>query len=156
MYLASDFNFANLHSDRANSVHIGGTPLNRVTSTKSLEVTIDQRLVWEEHVNKLSKRVCSALSALRQACRYVPQETLITIYNALIKPLFDVCDAVWSNLNCTLKARLQKLQNRAARIITRKGYDERSLDIRKQLGWDDLETTRHKHIAILMYKTLNE
>ena len=156
MYLASEFNLANLDSDRANSIHIGGTPLNKVTSTKSLGVTIDQRLVWEEHVDKLSKRVSSALSALRQICRYVPQETLITIYNALIKPLFDYCDAVWGNLNCTLKARLQKLQNRAGRIITRKGYEERSLNIRKQLGWDDLETTRHKDIAIFMYKTLNE
>ena len=121
MYLASDVNLANLDSDRANSIHIGGTPLNRVTYTKSLGVTLDQRLVWEEHVDKLSKRVSSALSALRQAGRYVPQETLITIYNALIKPIFDYCDAVWGNLNCTLKARFQKLQNRAARIITRKG-----------------------------------
>ena len=111
MYLASDFNLANLGSDRANSIHIGDTPLNRVTSTKSLGVTIDQRLVWEEHIDKLSKRVSSALSALRQACRHVPQKKLITIYNALIKPLFDYCDAVWGNLNCTQKARLQKLQN---------------------------------------------
>ena len=156
MYLASDFNLANLDSDRANSIHIGGTPLNGVTSTKSLGVTIDHRLVWEEHVDKLSKRVSSALSALRQAGQYVPQETLITIYNALIKPIFDYCDAVLGNLNCTLKARFQKLQNRAARIIIRKGYDELSLKLRKQLGWDDLETRMHKHIAILMYKTLNE
>ena len=63
---------------------------------------------------------------------------------------------MWGNLNSTLSARLQKLQNRAARIITRKGYDERSLDIRKQLGWDDLETIRRKHTAILMYKTVNK
>ena len=134
MYLASEFNLANLDSDRANSIHIGGTPLNKVTSTKSLGVTIDQWLVWEKHVDKLSKRVSSAVSALRQICRYVPQETLISIYNALIKPLFDNCDAVWGNLNWTLKARLRKLQNRADRIIIRKGYEERSLNIRKQLG----------------------
>ena len=74
MYLASDFNLANLGSDRANSIHIGDTPLNRVTSTKSLGVTIDQRLVWEEHIDKFSKRVSSALSALRQACRHVLQK----------------------------------------------------------------------------------
>ena len=112
--------------------------------------------LWEEHVDSLCKRISTALGGLRQACRYVPQETLITIYNALIKPLFDYCDIVWGNLNSTLSARLQKLQNRVARIITRKGYDERSLDIRKQLGWDDLETIRRKHTAILMYKIDNK
>ena len=156
MYFASDLNLANLDLCQAETVHIGDKPLKRVSSTKSLGLRIDQRLVWEEHVDSLCKRISTALGGLRQARRYVPQETLITIYNALIKPLFDYCDIVWGNLNSTLSARLQKLQNRAARIITRKGYDERSLDIRKQLGWDDLETIRRKHTAILMYKTVNK
>ena len=78
-----------------------------------------------------------------------------SITHALIKPLFDYCDVVWGNLNKALTARLQKLQNRAARILTRKGYDERSLLIRKQLSWDDLETSRRKNTAILMYKIVN-
>ena len=60
---------------------------------------------------------------------------------------------MWGNLNSTLSVRLQKLQKREARIISRKGYDERSLDIRKQLGWDDRETLWRKHTAIPMYKT---
>ena len=63
---------------------------------------------------------------------------------------------MWGNLNSTLSTRLQKLQNWAARIITHKGYDVRSLDIRKQLGWNDLESIRRKHTAILMYKTVNK
>ena len=72
--------------------------------------------------------IVNRLAALKQARQYVPQDTLLTIYNAVIKPLFDYRDVVWSNLNKTLTARLQKLQNRAARIITRKGYDVRSAD----------------------------
>ena len=48
------------------------------------------------------------------------------------------------------------MQNRAARIITRKGYDFRSTTIREKLKWDDLETTRRKHIAILLYKIVNK
>ena len=40
---------------------------------------IDQRLGWDEHFDSLSKRVSSGLAALRQARRYVPQNTLITI-----------------------------------------------------------------------------
>ena len=50
--------------------------------------------------------------------------------------------------------RLQKLQNRAVRIITRKGYEERLVDIRKELGWDNLELIRKKHLAIVMYKIM--
>ena len=68
-------------------------------------------------------------------------------FNAVIKPLFDYCDVVWGNLNKTLTARLQKFQNRAARIITRNFYDVRSADIRKELKWDDLETIRKKTLS---------
>ena len=39
------------------------------------------------------------------------------IYNALIQPVFDYCDAVWGNLNKGLASKIQKLQNRPARII---------------------------------------
>ena len=52
--------------------------------------------------------------------------------------------------------RLQNLQNQAARIITFKGYEVRSANIRLQLIWDDLETTRIKHIAIDRYKIVNK
>ena len=52
--------------------------------------------------------------------------------------------------------RLQKLQNRAARIITRKGYEVRSANVRKELRWDDLATNRRKHIAIVRYKIVNK
>ena len=74
-------------------------PLTRVHSTKSLGVLIDQRLEGEEQIDSLCNCISSALGALKQARKYVPQNTLITIYNALIKPLFDYCDIVWGNLN---------------------------------------------------------
>ena len=63
-------------------------------------------------------------------------KTPLTTCNTLIKPLFDYCDVVRGNLKKILTARLQNLENRPARIITRKDYDERSADIRKGLRWD--------------------
>ena len=130
-YFSSDYNLSNLGIFAIDPVKIVEQPITRVQSTKSLGVVFDQRLVWEEHVDSLCKRVSSGLAALKQAPQYVPQDTLLTIYYTLIKPLVDYCDVVWGNLNKPLKATLQKLQNRAARIITRKGYDVRSADIRR-------------------------
>jgi hypothetical protein len=50
------------------------------------------------------------------------------IYNSLIQPLFDYCDVVWDSLPAAAGASI--LQNRAARVITRQGYDVRSNEIR--------------------------
>ena len=106
MYFASDYSLANLGTDVSETIKIGDKPLSRVRSTKSLGTQIGERLVWEEHIDNLCKRVSSGLGALKQASQFVPRNTLLTIYNALVKPLFDCCDAVRGNLNKSLTARL--------------------------------------------------
>ena len=156
MYFASDYNLSNLGIFAMDPLKIDEQTVTRVPSTKSLEVVFDQRRVWEEHLDSHCKRVSSGRAALKQAGQDVPQDTLSKIYIAVIKPLFDYCDVVWGNLNKTLTARLQKLQNRAARTRTRKGYNVRSADIRKELRWYDLETIGKKHSAIVMYKVTSD
>ena len=52
-------------------------------------------------------------------------------------------------------ANLQKLQNRAARIITGASYLKRSCDLLAELGWLNLEVMRQRQKAILMFKVLN-
>ena len=52
-------------------------------------------------------------------------------------------------------ANLQKLQNRAARIITGASYLKRSCDLLAELGWFNLEAMRQRQKAILMFKVLN-
>ena len=79
-----------------------------------------------------------------------------TIYNALIQPLFDYCVAVWGNLNKGLASKIQKLQNRAARVITFQGYDTRSEDLLELLNWDNLALRRNKRLCLLMYDTIHK
>ena len=45
--------------------------------------------------------------------------TAIEIYKGLIEPHFDYCSVVWDGLSQQLSEKLQKLQNRAARVITK-------------------------------------
>jgi len=52
-------------------------------------------------------------------------------------------------------ANLQKLKNRAARIITGASYLRRSRNLLAELGWLNLEATRQRQKAILMFKVLN-
>ena len=63
LYCASDFNLANIGASNTDTVKIGGEPISRVQSTKSLGVMIDQRLGWDEHVDSLCKRVSSGFAA---------------------------------------------------------------------------------------------
>jgi hypothetical protein len=56
----------------------------------------------------------------------------------------------------TLSSRLQKLQNRAARIIMNLRYKTAGIEAINALGWEPLETRRSKSKAKQMYKVLND
>ena len=56
-----------------------------------------------------------------------------------MQPYFDYCDVVWGDYSKTRADKLQKLQNRAARIITRADYSIRSSDVLNALEWSNLE-----------------
>ena len=77
------------------------------------------------------------------------------MYNALVMPHFNYCGAVWGNINKGLADKLQKLQNRAARILTFSNYDVRSSVLLVELSWERLEYVRLKQLAVTMYKIHN-
>ena len=82
---------------------------------------IDDKLEWHNHIQKLTKKIASGIGALKRIRHLIPASTLHLIYQALIKPHFDYCDNVWGNCGKTLRDKLQKLQNRTARVLTFSG-----------------------------------
>jgi hypothetical protein len=80
------------------------------------------------------------------------------IYNAIL-PHFDYCSLVWSNCLEILKLiniNLQKLQNRAARVITGDKYDVRSKQILLKLGWKTLDERRQNLMEKCMSNVMSD
>ena len=127
----------------------------QVKSAKTLGMTLDENLTWRDHVEVISKKISSGNGALKRIRGLIDQETAIKAYQGYIEPYFSYCAPVWDGLGHTLSDRLQKLQNRAARVITRSSYDISSNLLLNQLKWNNLSVNRLKQKAILMYKTLN-
>ena len=123
---------------------------------KSLGLIIDNRLSWSNHVNELCKKVTSVIGALRRIRPLISQSTAVLVYNSLIQPHFDYCSLVWDGLSDQLSDKLQKLQNRAARVILKANYGTSSSLLLDILKWDKLVIRRKKHKAIMMFKSLNE
>ena len=78
------------------------------------------------------------------------------IYNAIVRPYFDYFCEVWDVFGETESKRLQKLQNRAARIILNLNNDVHHTIALHALGWEPLQTERKKAKAKMMYKVLNK
>jgi hypothetical protein len=123
-------------------IRIGNESLNRVNTTKSLGVFIDDRLRWEDHIDSISKKVSRGIGAIKLIKPFVPESILKQIYNALVQPYFDYCSLVWQNCNLMLQSKLQKLQNRAARVITGDSWEICSTDVLSKLNWRPLNQIR--------------
>ena len=79
--------------------------IRRVDYTKSLGLTIDDRLSWSNHVDEICRKVSSAIGAVK----YGSGDTALQIYNALILPHFDYCSPVSECLIGQSSDKLQKL-----------------------------------------------
>ena len=77
-----------------------------------------------------------SLNFMEKVRDYVFRQILVRMYEALILHYFDYYSEVWACLANCLSDRLQKLQNRAARIINYLGYEHRS--IARFLEWPRL------------------
>ena len=101
------------------------------------------------------KKITSAIGALKRVRPFISKETAIQIYNALIMPHFDYCNPAWDCLSCYLSDKLQKLQNRAARIITKSPFDTSWDHLLSTLDWERLFLRPKKQKALMMFKTMN-
>jgi hypothetical protein len=77
------------------------------------------------------------------------------VYNAIIQPHFSYCCEVWNAFGETQSKRLQKLHNRAARVIAHVPNEVDQQTVLNILGWEPLKQQRVKAKAKLKFKTLN-
>ena len=136
-------------------IRVNDQIIKKVEHTKSLGVTIDDQLSRYKHLEEICKKVASAIGAPNCVRPFIPKETAIQIYNARIVPYFYCCSPVWECLSGYLSDKFQKLQNRAARVITKLPFDTSSNHLLTTLNWERLSIRRKKRKALVMYKTMN-
>ena len=143
-------------NDKAVNINVEGVKINQTDHSKALGLNIDENLSWKEHIHEISKKVASSIGALKRVRPFISMHTAIKIYKGLIEPHFDYCSVVWDGLSQQLSKKLQKLQNRAARAITKSSYNTNSSYLLNSLSWDNLSVRRTKQKANLMYKCVNK
>ena len=153
MIIGSHYRLRHLNVDL--NVRVDSQQLMRATTYRYLGIEVDETLGWQCQVDIICKKVSAGLGALKRIRPLVPSQTLLRMYEALVLPYLDYCSEVWGCMGKSQWDRLQKLQNRAGRIITFSDYNTRSADILQDLGWDSLEQRRSKQLAISVVKSLH-
>ena len=124
------------------SFAIGNSHIEVVDNAKYLGVQLDKHLVWDEHTKALRSKISRSLGFLKYAKKLLPKHTLSQMYRGIVEPHFRYCCSVWGSCGESRLLMLQKLQNRAARIVTNSSYDAPAANLIKELKWPTVHSTR--------------
>ena len=90
------------------SLKIGGKSIERVKNFNFLGLTINEKMSWKPHINKISNKVSKYVGVLNRLKRYLPGHILKIIYVSLIQSNLNYSLMAWG-FNC---GRLKKYKKK--------------------------------------------
>ena len=135
--------------------NIENDDIKMAEDTKYLGLQVDQQSKWSSQLASLTSKISRDIGILRYSKTYVPASTVRQMYKSLVEPHFRYCCPVWDNVGETSLTKLQKLQNRAARIVTGSRYDQSVLPLIRALGWPTVREILDLETLKLVFKSLN-
>ena len=137
------------------NIEIGGRPLQRVSSSTYLGISLDQDCNWKSHIKKVVKSISPKVGIISQIRHYVPKNILILLYNSLILPHINYCIELWGNTFTTFLEPIFLLQKKIVRLITFSDFHAPSTPLFKILGILDIFTLCKFHTCMFIFDLLH-
>lgn len=136
-------------------IRIGDHNVPVSQNVRNLGVQFDSVLNMKHQVNSIVRKSNFQLRSIGQVRQYLSHDAACTLVHACLSSRLDNGNSLLFGISDSLLHSLQKVQNTAARIITRtKKYDHITPHL-KDLHWLPLEYRIRFKILTLTYKCLN-
>ena len=110
--------------------------LQPVSSARDLGVEFDGCLSYDEHITQVVSKCTKSLCLINRVKHILDSRAdLIVIINALVFSKLYYCSSVWANTSKKNIAKLQTVQNFAARIVTGARKYDHITPVLQQLKW---------------------
>jgi exonuclease III len=100
-------------------VFIQNVCIRFVKTAKNLGIILDNELSFECQINKVVKGCYATIKKLSQIKGYLSEEELKQLVSSSIFSLMDYCNALYYGINVNLIMKLQRVQNCAARLVSK-------------------------------------
>lgn len=99
------------------NIQINKITLEKVTQIKYLGLMIDDKLNWNEHLEKITNKIVPMISYMFRCRNYLTRKTKLMIYSAFFLSHFRYLMPVWGMCNKTKFNKMQILQNKILKIL---------------------------------------
>ena len=91
---------------------------NNLLNIEVCLVKLDAHLTWNSQIDAVCKKLVFAIFRLGRLSNVIAPNIMLHIYQCIIQPRLDYAITLWGFTSQLNLSRVQRLQNRAARIIT--------------------------------------
>jgi len=113
---------------------------------KLLGVLLDNKLSFDKHINNLCNKASQKLNALCRVSSYMNTDKKRLIMKAFINSQFGYCPLVWMNHSRKLNNKINKIHERALRIV----YDDANSSFKELLTKDNSVTIHDRNLQVLV------
>jgi len=103
-------------------IKINNIPITLKHNLKFLGVFLDENLNWKEHINFVASKISRSIGIIAKAKFFLSHISLTKLYYSLVYPYLYYGNIVWGSTYETNLRRINVLQKRIIRIITKSDF----------------------------------
>ena len=133
------------------SLKLGDQILQQVPHTKFLGINIDEHLDWQVQINACRNKISSGIYALNSLKNILPTQQLKSIYYSLVHSHLSYGLVLWGAARKQFLHKLNILQNKALRSISRNHYRDTAQPIYEKFNIPNIQTLYQIELSKIMY-----
>jgi len=134
------------------SVSVGDSVIQQSSKVRDLGVIFDQFLSFDDHISMVCRSTHFHMRNIGRVRHLLSYDATAQLIHALISMRLDYCNSLLYNLPKSSISRLQRIQNQAARILTRTPRRDHITEVLINLHWLKIEQRIIYKILILTFK----
>jgi len=137
-------------------LRLGNVCIHPTSSVKNLGIFLDAPLNMSEQISSLCKSINFHIRNLWRIRRFITHEACHNAVRGLVLSRLDYGNSLLLGAREGDLKRLQRLQNKAARLVYSCGRDQPSAGLLKELHWLPVKERIEYKIMLYVYKCINE
>ena len=148
-------NFTRKQNNPSPPIHFNNQQVLHQPLHKHLGLTLNAKGNWNDHISTIYEKASARLNILRLLKYKLDRNSLKKLYISYVRPILEYANTVWDNCSIAESNLLESVQIDAMRIITGLRRGTSHIKLYRECNLETLESRRHKHKLILMYKIMN-
>jgi hypothetical protein len=136
-------------------INVDGSFIAYSLQLKSLGLTLDQELTFDQHVSNIVKSSNFNIRALRHIRPMLDWTVANTVACNIVSTLLDYCNSLLCGTSAKNIQKLQGVQNALARVVSSTRKFDHIKPILQELYWLLVAQRMQYKVALITYKVLN-